>query len=167
MTKTILILLVGGAAALASLVLGNGLSSTTATRPATLAWEQPPILAPRPGDQIIILKSVNNRPRGLIAWEQPPILAPRPGDQIIILKSREPVGNDRVVHRRVRDDFVNVGVFVGINRPHFRLGRNRLRINCRGERNHFSRYRQNRHDEPGDHEEQHVNGECNRNPWNG
>ncbi len=96
MTKTILILLVGGAAALASLVLGNGLSSTTATRPATLAWEQPPILAPRPGDQIIILKSVNDRPRGLIAWEQPPILAPRPGDQIIILKSREPVGNDRV-----------------------------------------------------------------------
>ncbi len=89
MTKTLLILLVGGAAALASLVLGNGLSTSTVTRAPSLTWTQPPILAPRPGDQIIIIKGVSSTPAGLLAWTQPPILAPLPGDRIIIIRGVE------------------------------------------------------------------------------
>ncbi len=89
MTKTILTLLVGGAAALASLVLGNGLSSMEAPQRNSLVWTQPPLMAPRPGSAIIVIKGTEISAPRTLAWTQPPLMAPRPGSAIIVIKGVE------------------------------------------------------------------------------
>lgn len=86
MTKTSSIALAGGVAALALTAL---LCTYSADQRSSLAWEQPPILTPRPGSDIIIIKGQEGAAAKVLAWEQPPILTPRPGTDIIIIKGTE------------------------------------------------------------------------------
>jgi hypothetical protein len=88
MTKTTSTLLAFGALAAAFSYLAIDSTDGGACKQ-VLAWEQPPIVAPRPGTDIIILRGSDSVRRDQLAWEQPPIQAPRPGTDIIILKGVE------------------------------------------------------------------------------
>ena len=89
MTKTTLLLLLGGLCAAAALRLSD--TPVGAAPAAQVAWEQPPGVPPRPGGGIII-KAGDEAAPGRIAWEQPPGVPPRPGGGIII-KAVAPSGD--------------------------------------------------------------------------
>jgi len=89
MTKTTLLLLLGGLSAVAALC---SLETPAGSAPAApVAWEQPPGVPPRPGGRIIIKAGDEAAPNAL-AWEQPPGVPPRPGGRIII-KAVAPSGD--------------------------------------------------------------------------
>ena len=92
MTKTTLLLLLGGLCALPA--LGPADPSPAQSPLAPIAWEQPPGVPPCPGGGIIIKAGDETSGRAL-SWEQPPGVPPRPGGDIII-KAQGP-SSDRVV----------------------------------------------------------------------